>query len=215
MLISFAMICSCQKQGSAVERQLAQRKVELDAREKALDEREKALDEREREKVLAEWDKATPNVPKPPAPVQGQIQDPSQLKAEQLKAEQLKAEIGGKIEQLPAEVQAMIPDPAKVKAERDARMQERRAEAQRMLEQFQRKSSEAAQKNEVHHSTPRPKSIEGASKNAMSGLTPAAVFPSAEAPSLAASPPPAYTAAPAAVYPGAEATSPSPSPTPQ
>ena len=51
MLISFAMICSCQKQDSAAE-QLAQRKAELDAREKALDEREKvrckvkALDEK-------------------------------------------------------------------------------------------------------------------------------------------------------------------------
>jgi len=47
MLISFAMICSCQKQDLAAEQQLAQRKAELDAREKALDEREKALAERE------------------------------------------------------------------------------------------------------------------------------------------------------------------------
>jgi hypothetical protein len=43
MLISFAMICSCQKQDSAAEQQLAQRKAELDAREKALDEREKGI----------------------------------------------------------------------------------------------------------------------------------------------------------------------------
>ena len=37
MLISFGMICSCQKQDSAAEQQLAQRKAELDAREQALD----------------------------------------------------------------------------------------------------------------------------------------------------------------------------------
>jgi hypothetical protein len=55
MLISFAIICSCQRQDSAVEGQLAQRKAELDAREKALDEREKAL--AEIEKVLADRDK--------------------------------------------------------------------------------------------------------------------------------------------------------------
>jgi hypothetical protein len=48
MLISFAMICSCQKQDSVAEQQLTQRKAELDAREKALDEREKALAEREK-----------------------------------------------------------------------------------------------------------------------------------------------------------------------
>lgn len=48
LLIPFALICSCQKQDSTAEEQLAQRKTELDAREKALDEREKALAERER-----------------------------------------------------------------------------------------------------------------------------------------------------------------------
>jgi hypothetical protein len=46
LLIPFALICSCQKQDSTAEQQLAQRKTELDAREKALDEREKALAER-------------------------------------------------------------------------------------------------------------------------------------------------------------------------
>src|SRR4029077_18506600 len=44
--IPFALVCSCQKQDSTAEQQLAQRKTELDAREKALDEREKALAER-------------------------------------------------------------------------------------------------------------------------------------------------------------------------
>jgi hypothetical protein len=46
LLISFAMICSCQKQDSAAEQQLAQRKTELDARETALIERLNALDEK-------------------------------------------------------------------------------------------------------------------------------------------------------------------------
>jgi hypothetical protein len=51
LLIPFALVCSCQKQESAAEQQLAQRKTELDAREKALDQREKAL--AERQKVVA------------------------------------------------------------------------------------------------------------------------------------------------------------------
>jgi hypothetical protein len=48
LLIPFALVCSCQKQDSNAEQELAQRKTELDAREKALDEREKALAEREK-----------------------------------------------------------------------------------------------------------------------------------------------------------------------
>jgi hypothetical protein len=43
LLIPFALVCSCQKQDSTAEQQLAQRKTELDAREKALDEREKLV----------------------------------------------------------------------------------------------------------------------------------------------------------------------------
>jgi hypothetical protein len=48
LLIPFALVCSCEKQDSTAEQQLAQRKTELDAREKALDEREKTLAEREK-----------------------------------------------------------------------------------------------------------------------------------------------------------------------
>jgi chromosome segregation ATPase len=89
MLVSFVMICSCQKQDSATEQQLAQRKTELDAREEALadrksalderekapDERQKALDERqkaldEREKSLAQKEQATMNAQTDPANVQ-------------------------------------------------------------------------------------------------------------------------------------------------
>jgi hypothetical protein len=72
MLVTFAMICSCQKQGSAAERQLAQRKAELDAREKELDEREKALAEREKATVQSV----------PDAQLRGQVHDPAQLKAD-------------------------------------------------------------------------------------------------------------------------------------
>ena len=46
LLIPFALVCSCQKQDSTAEQQLAQRKMELDAREKALDQREKVLADR-------------------------------------------------------------------------------------------------------------------------------------------------------------------------
>jgi hypothetical protein len=118
MLIAFAMICACQKQNSAAEQQLAQRKAELDAREKALDEREKPLAERE---------KATTNIRRIPAEVQGRIADPSQLKAERDR----------RIQQLPPDVQKLIPNPAQVQAEREKRRQQ-------MLEQVQRMRSGSA-----------------------------------------------------------------------
>ena len=64
--ISLVMICSCQKQDSAAEQELAQRKTELDARENALDERMNALDDRVKAldatvKILAENQKAMAN----------------------------------------------------------------------------------------------------------------------------------------------------------
>jgi hypothetical protein len=74
LLIPFALICSCQKQDSTAEEQLAQRKTELDAREKALDEREKAL--AEREKLLAR-PRVVP-VPRP-APAESQRTVPPDL----------------------------------------------------------------------------------------------------------------------------------------
>jgi hypothetical protein len=75
MLILFAMICSCQKQDSAAEQQLAQRKAELDARDKALDERERAL--AEREKV-----RARPRTIPSDVQSRSQVPDAAQLKAE-------------------------------------------------------------------------------------------------------------------------------------
>ena len=75
-LIPLALICSCQKQDSTAEQQLAQRKTELDAREKALDEREKALEERE--KLVAK--PRVPSVPRiVPAPAEPQRTAPPEL----------------------------------------------------------------------------------------------------------------------------------------
>src|SRR5438132_5434758 len=123
MLISFAMVCSCKKQDSAVEQQLAQRKAELDAREKALDERETALAERER---------ATASRRMKPADVQpqGTIRDPAQVKAERDK----------RIQQLPPELQlqGLIADPSRDNADKDSRMQERLAQRQRRMEDLQK-----------------------------------------------------------------------------
>jgi hypothetical protein len=90
MLISVGMICSCQKQDSAAEQQLAQRKAELDAREKALAEREKAIAGRRR-------------IP-PDLQSRGQVRDPAQLKAERDR----------RLQQLPRDVQALIPDRSQI-----------------------------------------------------------------------------------------------------
>jgi hypothetical protein len=57
-IISFVLICSCQKQDSAAEQELAQRKTELDARENRLDERMNELGEKVKaldERVKTPW----------------------------------------------------------------------------------------------------------------------------------------------------------------
>jgi membrane protein involved in colicin uptake len=132
MLISFAMICSCQKQHSAAEQQLAQRKTELDAREKALDEREKALAERE---------KATADIRRIPADVQRRA--PADVQRRIPDAAQLKAEKERRMQQLPPEVQMLMPDSARVQAytaEKELRKQERSAQRQLRLGGLQRES---------------------------------------------------------------------------
>ena len=142
MLISFALICSCQKQDSAADQQLAQQKAELDAREKALDEREK-------EKALAEREKATPNIAKPPAPVQAGTPDSSQVRAERDR----------RLKQLPPGVKALLPDPSQLKAgkdEKDKTIQERLAQKQRMLEELQRMKSGAPGSPEAEATSPSP-----------------------------------------------------------
>src|SRR5437667_12257100 len=130
MLIAFAMICACQKQGSAAEQQLAQRKTELDTREAALDEREKALVERER--AFAQREKAAANVRTIPPGVQGQTRAAAQIQAERDR----------RIQQLPPEFRALIsrtpPDTSQQKPEPDRMMQERRPQTQRGRDDFQR-----------------------------------------------------------------------------
>src|ERR1043166_9012092 len=113
MLICFTIICSCQKQDSAAEQALTQRKTELDARENALDERMNALDEKvkaldERGKVLAENQKAMANAGTSLTGVQGETADPAQQQAER-----------ERIQQLSAEMRARITDPSRLNSARE------------------------------------------------------------------------------------------------
>ena len=110
MASSLAMICSCQKQDTAAEQQLAQRKVELDTREDALIEREKVADEREkaldkREKALTENEKSKANVQtiSPDAQSQDVIPDAAEARAERER----------RIQEFRAEILARIPHPSK------------------------------------------------------------------------------------------------------
>jgi hypothetical protein len=114
MIISFAMICSCQKQDSTAEQQLAQRKTELDARETALIERLNALDEKvnaldKKVKALFEKEQATLNAGTTATGVQGQTPDPAQAQAERERT----------IQQFSAEMRALVPDDSKMKTESD------------------------------------------------------------------------------------------------
>ena len=106
-LASFAMICSCQKQDSAAEAQLAQRKSELDARETALGDREKKLDARER--ALAERENAAVNT----STIRPQLQSPRQMP----NAAEVKAERDSRIQQLPPEFRALIQATSQAKTE--------------------------------------------------------------------------------------------------
>jgi len=169
MVISFAMICSCQKQDSAVEQQLAQRKTELDAREKALDEREKALVEKEKTvansriiqsrqqarnpaEVEAEREKRLQQLPPElraliPNPVQMNSarlakEREAALKGQTSDPEQAKAERERRIQQLPPELQALIRDRSLLDArtaEKSRGTEDRAVELQRRLEEARRK----------------------------------------------------------------------------
>jgi chromosome segregation ATPase len=103
MLISFAMICACQKQDSGAEAQLAQRKAELDAREKALDEREKALVEKEKAVANSRIIQS-----------RQQARNPAEVEAEREK----------RLQQLPPELRALIPNPAQMNSARLAKERE-------------------------------------------------------------------------------------------
>ena len=134
-LICFAMICACQKQDSAAEAQLAQRKTELDAREKALDEREKAIVEKENAVANSRI-----------IPSRHQARNPAEVQAEREK----------RLQQLPPELRSVIPsraqmdsarlakdrdgtlqrqtpDPEQAKAERERRIQELPPELQALV----------------------------------------------------------------------------------
>ena len=131
IVISFATICSCQKQDSAAEQELAQRKTELDARENALDERMNALDGKvkaldETVKILAENQKAMANAETSLNGVQGETPDPAQVQAER-----------ERIQQFATEMRAKVADPARLsseRAEKEKRTQERLAQRQRALD---------------------------------------------------------------------------------
>ena len=119
LLIPFALVCSCQKQDSTAEQQLAQQKTELDAREKALDEREKAL--AQRAKLVA-----TPRI----APV------PRIAPAEPQRT-------------VPPELKGLMADPSQLRTEREQRMQERLAERQRKMEEVQKMRIPALRRNQA------------------------------------------------------------------
>jgi len=108
LLIPFALVCSCEKQDSTAEQQLAQRKTELDAREKALDEREKTLAERERLVVK-------PRI----APIP-------------------RVAPAGSQRTIPPDLQGLMADPNQARTEREQRMQERLAERQRKMEEIRK-----------------------------------------------------------------------------
>jgi len=128
MLVSFVMICSCQKKESAAQQQLAQRRVELDALEEELAERLNSLEEKvnrldQRVKELAEKEKATMSARTSPTDVQGRTSDPAQVQAEN--------------ERMIQQFSAMIPHASQVTSG-DPAKQERPAQRQLGPEDLQR-----------------------------------------------------------------------------
>jgi hypothetical protein len=120
--IGFALVCACEKQDSAADAQLAQRKAELDTREKALEEKEKAL---------GEWEKAITKSRAIPSDLQSRrpAVDPEQAKAEREK----------RIQQLPPELQALIRDRSLLDArtvEKNAPTEDPAAEREKRIQQL-------------------------------------------------------------------------------
>jgi hypothetical protein len=134
MLVSVAMFCSCQKQDSTADQELAQRKTGLDARENALDERMNVLDGKvkaldERVKVLAEKQKAMANTGTSFNGGHGETPNPAQEQAER-----------ERIQQFSTQMRARMADPQRMKAakaEKERLSQERRAQSQRAIEPLQ------------------------------------------------------------------------------
>jgi hypothetical protein len=111
LLIPFTLFCSCQKQDSTAEQQLAQRKAELDAREKALDEREKALAEREKSVATA---RAVPRI----FPVSPQRSVPPELKGLMADPSQAGTDREQRIQERLAARQRMMEELQKMRAAR-------------------------------------------------------------------------------------------------
>jgi len=111
LLISLALLCSCQKQDSTADQQLTQRKAELDAREKALDDKEKALEVRQNVAVKPKL----PSVPR----IAPAAAEPHAT--------------------VPPELEGLVADPSKLRTEREQRIQERLAQRQRKIEEVQRR----------------------------------------------------------------------------
>jgi hypothetical protein len=124
ILIPLAMVCSCQKQDTAAEQQLAQRKAELDTRQKALDEREKALAEREKAVARA-------------ATVSRDLQLRALMKDSSSNVQPSASIPPG----------LSPPDNAQLKASRERRMEEIRALRQRRLEAIQKTRAIGARAN--------------------------------------------------------------------
>ena len=147
MLTSLAMICACQKQDSAADAELAQRKAELDAREKALNEREKAL---------GDWEKAITRFRANPSDLQ--------LRKPAVDPEQAKAEREKRIQQLPPELQALIRDRSLLDprtAGKDQGTEDRAAELRRRLEEARSKkmgalASPTPEVSDMQPSAPSP-----------------------------------------------------------
>ncbi|HZR06433.1 MAG TPA: hypothetical protein VFA61_11465 [Candidatus Udaeobacter sp.] len=166
VLISFAIICSCQKRDSTAEQQLAQQKAELDAREKALDERLNTLNEKVnvldgKVKALAEKEQANLNTRMTPSAAQAETLDPAQVQAERDRA----------LQQFYTQMRGLIPDnsqanPAKV--QKDRMTQNPLAPRQGTQEESQNQRQDKWQTRK--------------------GWKPGAVFPSAEASSPTPSP---------------------------
>ena len=165
MLISLAIICSCQKQDSTAETQLAQRKVQLDSREQALDEREKTVEQRER--AVAEREKAVANR----RIIQPRRQVPDAAEAE--------AERQRRIQQLPPELRALIPDRSRIESGKTAKDP---GGAQQQAVQTQRQSNvqrkfDAMQKRQMSDTAASP-AAETTSPTASSAVEDSSVIPS-------------------------------------
>jgi len=143
-LICLAMICGCQKQDSAAETQLAQRKAELDSREKALDEREKAL--AGREKPIARFR---------PIPSDRQSRRPA------IDPEQARAEREKRLQQIPPEIRALIPDRSALDAratEKSTGPEDQTVELRRRLEDARRQKMGATTSPSAEGSDTQPAS---------------------------------------------------------